>query len=1141
MVLQEVMLSSEDQAPAVDGFVCFPVLRKNASRASGGTLVYVSASLSRAVSKVKVSGHPDVLWLRFDPRVLDLDQPLFMGFVYVPPWGTRYHDPLVWDELRSNAWHLSGKGYIVVTGDLNGHMPSDVDDGCDGELLQDLGLDPDFCVTPPPRLSSDERILNPQGRCLLDLCHSSPLVVLNGRLPGDIPAAQTHKSGGVLDYFLGDVRLWPYLEKLVVLDSLGVSDHSPVRLSLLHVVDVNQEEARRQEREPDSTSSLKWEGEKAGNFAKQFAQIWQEGSLQERLECVQASNVVEVVEHLHITMKQAAQQAGMRVVPRTRKTSGGRQPKVVQPWFNAQASRMRRELRKVQREKGTQHPQARAMQRTYSKYIRKQKRAYRTSFAKLMNELYSPSPGDFWKLFYSRPPQTPGSHSPEQWAAYFERLLNYAETDGPLPDGAGLRKYFFLTQGRWPPDAATTKVQAAFSLKEVYEALKTLKRGKSVGVDGIPVEVYKCLSDKLIPFFATVFNTLFELGFFPKEWAISIVSAIFKSGDPEDQANYRGVSVIVALSKWYARLMDLRLSDFAESCGLRARTQAGFRKGYCTFDQLLILQSVFNKYVHKKAGQCSRVYCCFIDFRKAYDMVIWDRLWVRLRGMGLPEKVITAIRAYYEGAQACVKTFEGLSSPFTLSRGVKQGCPLSCTLFGLFIDAIHEMLSHRLARGDLKGRIPDFGGIPIPDLLFADDTLLLSLDPEALQILLEEVAEFCKDWGMVINVDKTKVMVCRKEEDREVPPSFHLGSQEIEMVESYKYLGLHFHYSKGLGGSAEHRLAAAKKATFALQNKCIKTGIHNPLILCGLFRTIVMPVMFHGAQVAFPFWTKAQVDEADLLFKRYMKTALGVPANTPDYFVYGEISQFPISLYPIGWVIKYWNKIWSDSHQSHLTRSVVEEDWKKRFSSGLLSSWVSRTWGMFIQLKGSNRLELGDSNDRLIPREKEQIHNLRNEYQDAWEQQGEAESSYHQWYRQLRPDWRADKLVWVSDKSLRIILTRFRAGCFQLKAGPRHGHQNHGDVLTCPCCLDGHETLSHFFFECEAYAHLRNRWNIHCFSTLEELFSVKLSQLQRLARFIKLAWRLRSRCVSEVEPWRVWNTLNWSGPRHLQHEEECLP
>ena len=266
----------------------------------------------------------------------------------------------------------------------------------------------------------------------------------------------------------------------------------------------------------------------------------------------------------------------------------------------------------------------------YVSTLRRQKRKYLGGLASQLDALHGAQPREFWKLFANRSPQGPAVVSPLEWAAYFEGLLNAAAAGHQLPDGSEVCRYFYLSSKAEQSGVPEEALEAPLSCEEVSEALKTLKNGKAAGVDGMPVEVYKCVLQKLLPFFTRVFNTLFELGVFPPEWAVSVITAIFKSGDPRVLSNYRGVSVITVLSKWYARVLDLRVSPWAESSGRRVRTQAGFRKGYSTYDKLLILQSVLNKYAHRKQEVFHRVYVGFIDFRKAYDPVIWERLWLRL-------------------------------------------------------------------------------------------------------------------------------------------------------------------------------------------------------------------------------------------------------------------------------------------------------------------------------------------------------------------------------------------------------------------------------------------------------------------------------------------------------------------------------
>ena len=341
------------------------------------------------------------------------------------------------------------------------------------------------------------------------------------------------------------------------------------------------------------------------------------------------------------------------------------------------------------------------------------------------------------------------------------------------------------------------------------------------------------------------------------------------------------------------------------------------------------------------------------------------------------------------------------------------------------------------------------------------------------------------------------------------PPTFYFQGQALETVDSFKYLGIQFHCNKGLAGSADLRLAAAQKAAFALHNKCVTTGIHNPALLCRLFRTVVIPVLFYAAQVTLPFWTKEQTQEADRIFKRYMKSALGVPGTTPDYFVYGEIAQFPITMYPLTWAMKYWNRIWSEGHQSHLTRTVAEEDWQYRYRTGRQSFWVAKTLTLFI--KSNVRLgSLELTVHRQIPDIKEQILGFREQFHRNWEHRTDGGSPYNKFYLEIKPSWGTDRSLQIPDKKLRILLTRFRAGCLRLNCGPRHGHQRPSTDQTRPCCESPKETVHHFLFECPAYAKPRARFRINRFTSPQDLFCTPRSHPEPLARFISLAWGIRT-------------------------------
>ncbi len=98
---------------------------------------------------------------------------------------------------------------------------------------------------------------------------------------------------------------------------------------------------------------------------------------------------------------------------------------------------------------------------------------------------------------------------------------------------------------------------------------------------------------------------------------------MYKGGDALQFENYRGIIVGPVLAKVFAMILEAQLSSWAEERGLRAKGQASFRKDFRTTNNLYILQTLIEQSTHKR----KKVYCCFVDFRKTFDIMPRDLLW----------------------------------------------------------------------------------------------------------------------------------------------------------------------------------------------------------------------------------------------------------------------------------------------------------------------------------------------------------------------------------------------------------------------------------------------------------------------------------------------------------------------------------
>ena len=95
----------------------------------------------------------------------------------------------------------------------------------------------------------------------------------------------------------------------------------------------------------------------------------------------------------------------------------------------------------------------------------------------------------------------------------------------------------------------------------------------------------------------------------------------------------------------------------------------------------------------------------------------------------------------------------GRSAPFDSTMGVKQGCPMFPTLFGLYIDQLETHLQYHAQDA------PELQGQKVSILLYADDIVLMSRSPAGLQHLLYVLQLFCGEKLLSVNMSKTQVVI----------------------------------------------------------------------------------------------------------------------------------------------------------------------------------------------------------------------------------------------------------------------------------------------------------------------------------------------------------------------------------------------
>jgi hypothetical protein len=122
------------------------------------------------------------------------------------------------------------------------------------------------------------------------------------------------------------------------------------------------------------------------------------------------------------------------------------------------------------------------------------------------------------------------------------------------------------------------------------------------------------------------------------------------------------------------------------------KEQAGFRKKYRTTDHIFVLNKLVDDVMKTKN---KRLYCCFVDFKKAFDNVWHEALLVKLNYIGITGKIFNIIESMYKNATICTKIKNKYSQEIIIKKGVHQGNTLSPTLFNVFINDVVQKIGDK--------------------------------------------------------------------------------------------------------------------------------------------------------------------------------------------------------------------------------------------------------------------------------------------------------------------------------------------------------------------------------------------------------------------------------------------------------------
>ena len=225
----------------LQGYQAFSNVRPKSSKAkkhSGGLVIYVKDSLRPGVKQLPVK-NSEYMWIKLDKDFFNLECDIFLANVYLCPSNSSYASKTdnIIDLLESEIAELSKLGKILICGDFNARTNTAYD-YCVSDDIDDVVKLPYNYIrdVPVPRNNLDNSPVNQHGESLLNLCKSTGIRIINGRLLGDSAGFYTCFSANgapsVIDYMLISNEMLHTLTFLRVNDPTPYSIHNSLSLSM---------------------------------------------------------------------------------------------------------------------------------------------------------------------------------------------------------------------------------------------------------------------------------------------------------------------------------------------------------------------------------------------------------------------------------------------------------------------------------------------------------------------------------------------------------------------------------------------------------------------------------------------------------------------------------------------------------------------------------------------------------------------------------------------------------------------------------------------------------------------------------------------------------------------------------------------
>lgn len=415
--------------------------------------------------------------------------------------------------------------------------------------------------------------------------------------------------------------------------------------------------------------------------------------------------------------------------------------------------------------------------------------------------------------------------------------------------------------------------------------------------------------------------------------------------------------------------------------------------------------------------------------------------------------------------KSCISHNGAVSASFISEIGVRQGENLSPVLFSMYLNDLQTYLQNS---GTVGVELFDHNDLTLwlklLVLLYADDTILLSNTAENLQICLNNFNDYCKNWHLKVNINKTKIVIFGARQTGNF--RFNLGDENIEISDSYHYLGVTFSSNGSFLKARKHVVQQATKAMYLLFTKSNNSDLPLDLII-KLFDHTVLPILTYGSEI-FGF---ENLDILEKVHNEFLRKITKSRKSTPLYMLMGELGRYPISIIIKTRMISFWNRLIKGKENKisfqlykYMTSFPNHEfKWTSKIRDILNSVGRPDLWQNQTQI---NHLHI----HKLI----KQI--LIDQYKQSWYAQLQ-QSNKGLNYKSFKEDHKYEEYFKILEQSDYISLFKFRTSNHKLPVEVGRYDGTPYNERLCTLCSDNQTgTEQHYLLHCSFFGRQREHF-----------------------------------------------------------------